>query len=118
MPFGLKNAGSTFQRLIDKVLSGLPSCWCYMDDLIVFSRTVKEHKEAIHEVLKRLRTAGLIYNPMKSKFFRSTIDFLSHNVSESGVHPLVKNTAKLSSFATPTDKPGLKPFLGLINYYR
>ena len=51
-------------------------------------------------------------------FFRSTIDLLGHNVLESGVRPLARNTTKLSSFSTPTDKTSLKRFLGLLNYYR
>ena len=117
MPFGLKNAGSTFQRLIDNVLAGLPFCWSYKDDLICFSRLVEEHKEAVCDVLKRLRMAGLIYNPTKSKFFHSTIDFLGHNVLESGFTPIAQNTTKLLSFATPTEKTTLKRFFGLLNYY-
>ena len=58
-----------------------------------------------------------MFNPAKSVFFRSTIDFLGHYISESGVCPLSRNTTKLSSFSTPTDKTTLKRFLGLINYY-
>ena len=84
----------------------------------MFSRLVKEHKEAVHEVLKQLRTAGLVYSPTKSKFFRSTIDFLGHKVLESGFTPIAQNTAKLSSFVTPTDLTTLMRFLGLLNFYR
>ena len=58
-----------------------------------------------------------MFNPAKLVFFRSTIDFLGHNVSESGVRPLSRNTTKLSSFSNPTDKTTLKRFLGLLNYY-
>ena len=118
MPFGLRNAGSTFQRVIDSVLAGVPNVFIYMDDILCFSRSVEEHEKTVRLVLQRLQDAGLVFNPGKSKFFRSTIDFLGHNVSDSGVRPLEKNTTRLSSFATPTDKTTLKRFLGLINYYR
>ena len=118
MPFGLKNAGSTFQSLIGSVLVVVPYCWSYMDDLLLYSRTNEEHEEAVREVLTRLRAARLVFNPNKSKLFRSTIDFLGHNISVSGITPIAQNTNKLSSFSTSADKTALKRFLGLLNYYR
>ena len=57
-------------------------------------------------------------NPLKSNFFRLTINFLGHQVSKSGITSIVHNTAKLSNFATLMDKTALKSFLGLLNYYR
>jgi len=65
MPFGLCNAGSTFQRLMDVVMSGLhlDVCLVYLDDIILFSRTVEEHLERLVRVLGRLRTAGLKLKP-------------------------------------------------------
>ena len=118
MPFGLRNTGSTFQRVIDSVLSGVKNVWAYMDDIMVYSRSIKEHEEAVCEVLQQLREVGLVFNPAKSILFCSSIDFLGHNVSESGIKLLSRNTTKLSSFSTPTDKATLKRFLGLLIYYR
>ena len=112
MPFGLRNAGSTFQQVIDSVLARVPNVFTYIDNILCFSRSVEEHEKTVRLVLQRLQDARLVFNPEKSKFFRSTIDFLRHNVSDSGVRPLVKNTTKLSSFSTPTDKTTLKPFTG------
>ena len=59
-----------------------------------------------------------MYNPLKSNFFCSTIDFLSHQILKSGITPITQNMAKLSNFANLTDKTALKRFLGLLNYYR
>ena len=55
MPMGLRNACATFQRLMDKVLSGLIGeiCFCYMDDIIVFSETVEDHLERVKLVADR-----------------------------------------------------------------
>ena len=92
--------------------------WAYMDDIMVYSRSIKEHKEAVCDVLQRLQEAGLVSNPAKSMLFQLSIDFLGHNVLESGIKTLSRNTTKLSSFSTPTDKSSLKQFLGLLNYYR
>ena len=47
MPFGLRNAGSTFQRVIDSVLSGVKNVWVYMDDIMIHSRSIDEHEEAV-----------------------------------------------------------------------
>jgi len=68
MPFGLCNAGSTFQRLMDVVMSGLhlDVCLVYLDDIILFSKTVDEHLERLVRVLDRLRTAGLKLKPEKN----------------------------------------------------
>ena len=61
MPMGLVNAGATFQRLMDIVLSGLlfESCLAYLDDIIIFSKDVKTHLEHLERVLKRLMSYGL-----------------------------------------------------------
>ena len=86
MPFGLKNAGSTFQRLIDSVLVGVKNVWSYMDDILIFSRSTKEHEEAVRQVLTRLRAAGLVFNPNKSRLFRSSINFLGQNITDLQKH--------------------------------
>jgi len=67
MPFGLCNAGATFQRLMDVVMSGLhlEVCLVYLDNIIVFSETVEEHLERLIRVLGRLKAAGLKLKPEK-----------------------------------------------------
>ena len=79
-------------------------------------RTTEKHEEAVREVLTRLRAARLVFNLNKSKLFCSTIDFLGHNISVSGITPIAQNTTKLLSFSTPADKAALKRFLGSLNY--
>jgi uncharacterized protein (UPF0262 family) len=61
MPMGLKNAGSTFQRMMDKVLDGLIGeiCYVYLDDIIIFSKGLKEHEERVKQVFDRLKKNGL-----------------------------------------------------------
>ena len=51
MPFGVRNAGATFQRLIDTVLANIPSVFCYMDDILVYSSNIQEHTADVREVL-------------------------------------------------------------------
>ena len=70
MPFGMCNAPATFQRLIEIVLAGLlwKNCFAYVDDLLICSQTFQEHLEHLHEVLARLRKAGLRLKASGKKF--------------------------------------------------
>ena len=70
MPFGLCNAPATFQRLMELVLSGLhwTSCLVYLDDIIIFSKTVNEHLRQLEEVLDCLRGAGLKQRQVNAKY--------------------------------------------------
>ena len=80
LPFGLCNAGATFQRLMQLALAGLS--WemvlVYIDDLIVHSRTFEEHLGHLKGVFDKLSVAGLKMSPKKCDFFRSEVVFLGH----------------------------------------
>ena len=54
MPFGLKNAPATFQRLINNVITGLNGCKAYIDDVILYSDTWEEHLQLIHDFFERI----------------------------------------------------------------
>jgi Reverse transcriptase (RNA-dependent DNA polymerase) len=62
MPFGLKNAGITFQRLMDRIFFGLPFCFVYLDDLLVASCDMAEHHPHLRQALQRLQENGLVIN--------------------------------------------------------
>jgi len=82
MPFGLCNAGATFQRLMDVVMSGLhlDVCLVYLDDIIVFSPDIATHLERIVRVLDGLHSAGLKLKPEKCTLFQRCFFFRSHCV--------------------------------------
>ena len=67
MPFGLANAPSTFQRLMQRVLQGLipEKCLDYVDDILVLGKTFAEHLQNFHDVFTQLRDAGLCLKPSK-----------------------------------------------------
>ena len=118
MPFGVRNAANTFQRLMDRVLDGLPFAFVYLDDILVASATRERHVADVREVLLRLKANGLVINPNKSEFCRLTVTYLGHQVSESGIAPLSKNTDALMEFPPPTTRRELQRFLGMLNFYR
>ena len=72
MPFGLCNAPSTLQRLMEFVLTGLQwsICLIYLDDVIIFSKNFDDHLRRMEELFGRLREAGLKLKPQKCRFFR------------------------------------------------
>lgn len=67
MPFGLKNAPATFQRLMDQVLTGLQGIevFVYLDDIVVFSSSLREHGIKVRKLLQKLRENGLSLQPDK-----------------------------------------------------
>jgi len=87
MPFGLCNAGATFQRLMDIVMTGLnlEVCLVYLDDIIVYSRTIDKHMERLIAVLTRLRHAGLKLKPEKCALLQKSVSFLGHVISDEGI---------------------------------
>ena len=120
MPFGLCNAPSTFQRLMQTVLAGLEwkSCFVYIDDILVCSRTFEEHIVHLQEVFERLRKANLKLKLAKCSFLCKCVQYLGHIISREGISPDPSKTSKVREFPVPTDVMRLRQFLGLASYYR
>ena len=87
MPFGLKNAGQTFQRMMDEILSDLDYLFMYMDGVLIASRSVEEHTEHFHELFRRLAAHDLVVSPAKCQFGQTKIEFLGHTITKDGVEP-------------------------------
>ena len=120
MPFGLTNAPATFQRLMEKVLSGLhwTTCLVYLDDILIFSATVEDHLVRLRDVLDRLKNAGLQIKPSKCHLMRKSIKYLGHVVSEHGIKTDPEKTRCVADWPTPSNAHELRQFLGLAGYYR
>ena len=89
LPFGLCNGPSTFQRLMEVVLSGLvwDTCFVYIDDVLVCSRTFEAHLQHLRQVFTRLREANLKLKPKKCLFLRDEVSYLGHVVTREGIRP-------------------------------
>ena len=120
MPFGLCNAPATFQRMLDILLAGLRwrSCLVYLDDIIVFSKSVDEHFKHLGEILAILRKAGLSLKLKKCNFFTKTVDYLGRVIRPGKLEVAEKNTAALKGFKEPRTQTQLRSFLGMCNVYR
>ena len=118
MPFGLCNAGQSFQRLMDSLFRDLPFVFIYVDDLIIASTTVEEHESHLVAVFERLHEWKLHIALEKCEFFVSEINFLGYTVSSSGITPTTEKIEALNNFALPTEYAGLRRFIGMIGFYR
>ena len=117
MPFGLKNAAQSFQRLMDGILRDVPFAFVYLDDILVASHSPQEHHQHLQQLFTLLSSNGLIINKAKCVFGADEIDFLGHHVSAAGITPLPDRIAALQNSSAPTDRTSLRRFLGMVNYY-
>ncbi|KAL1129484.1 hypothetical protein AAG570_012429 [Ranatra chinensis] len=120
MPLGLKNAPNTFQKMINEFNVGLSEDFiqAYMDDLIIFSKTLEEHKRHLDKVKRRLQEFGLKISADKSSFFLQEVKIMGHIVSEQGTRPDPEKVQAVRDLPEPTNLKGLRSFLGIVNFYR
>ena len=91
---------------------------CYLDDVIVFSKSFSQHLKRLRAVLTRIQQAGLKLKPSKCKFMKQQVGFLGHVLSEQGILPNPENIRKIIEWEPPKDVRQVRSFLGLGNYYR
>lgn len=120
VPFGLRNAPSTFQRVMDNILRGIANehCCVYLDDIIVFSTSLPEHIQRLESVFKRLRGANLKIQLTKTDFLKREIAYLGHIVTPEGVKPNPDKISAIKEYPIPKSTKEIKGFLGLLGYYR
>ena len=120
MPFGLKNAPATFQRLMQRVLGDLHlnGCVVYIDDIVIYSKTEEEHEILLRKVFQKIREAGLKLSPKKCRLFQREIKCLGHVVSAEGISCDPSKTVAVSTWPVPTTVKDVQKFLGFTGFYR
>ena len=120
MPFGLKNAPATFQRLMNSVLIGIQGlrCLVYLDDIVIYGSSLEDHNKRLTEVLQRLREANLKLQPDKCEFLRKEVNYLGHVISEDGISPDPAKLQAIRDFPEPQKVKDVQSFIGLAGYYR
>ena len=120
MPFGLCGAPATFQRLMNLILrkENWINCVIYLDDILIFGKTIEEHNHRLEMVLSRIKQAGLKLAPTKCKFMETEIKYLGHIINEEGVKTDPDKISSIKEWKIPGCKKELQTFLGFCNYYR
>ncbi|KAK3748130.1 hypothetical protein RRG08_030563 [Elysia crispata] len=114
LPFGLKSAAQTFQRLMDSVLQDIDSTFVYFDDILKASSTEKEHMDDLKAVFRRLIDHGLVIRLEKCLFGVSSLEFLGHQVSKKGSSPTQAKVKLIQTIPQPSTVKGLQEFLAML----
>ena len=120
LPFGLCNGPASFQAYINHALRGLLDNYCtaYMDDILIFSESLENHREHVKIVLQRLREHGLQVDISKCEFETTQVTYLGLIVSTKGISMDPKKVACVKEWPTPRSVRDVQSFLGFANFYR
>ena len=121
MPFGLKNAGKTFQRIMDRLFMDLVAknvVTVYQDDIVIKTYSDEEHWEVLKEVFSRLKKFNFKTNPKKCSFFYDNTKYVGFAINQDGVVPDPERTAGIDLMDIPLDVKQVQTFLGTLSFYR
>jgi len=118
MPFGLQNAPATFQHFINSVLHEFLDKFAsaYLDDIIIYSKSRKAHREHVTKVLAALQKAGLQIDINKCEFNTEETKYLGLIVSTNEIKMDPKKVAAVKDWKTPKNLKELQSFLGFANF--
>ena len=118
MPFGMRNAPATFQRVINYTIQDLEGTYAYLDDILVISDDWETHIRRLTKLFARLSEVSLTINLAKSVFGRAQVNYLGHVVGGGHTRPKQANVESILTFPTPSSRKSLLRFLGMVGYYR
>ena len=118
MPFGLKNAPSEFQNIMNDIFNPYSDfIIVYIDDILIFSKTIETHFKHLYLFEKIIIKNGLVISQTKMSLFQTNIRFLGHNIEQGKIIPINRSIEFASKFPDKiTDKTQLQRFLGSLNY--
>jgi len=118
-PFGLANAPSAFMRAMHRILGPYKKfAIAYLDDVLIFSRSLAEHKMHVDTILLAIRAAHLRLNERKCVFGATETSFVGFKVNLGGIHTQDRKIAAINDWPVPASTAQLRSFLGLAGYYR
>ncbi|GBG86929.1 hypothetical protein CBR_g44383 [Chara braunii] len=120
MPFGLTNAPATFQATMTNEFRAMLDRFVlvYLDDILVYSRTLEDHLGHLRRVLETLRRAKYKAKRDKCEFVRQELEYLGHFVTPEGISPLSDKIQAIQEWSEPRNVTDVRSFLGLTGYYQ
>jgi len=121
MFFGLTNSPATFQTMMDDIFEDLISegvVVVYLDDILIFTETLEEHRKVTRRVLELLEKHKLYLRPDKCEFEKTTVKYLGVIISHNSVSMDPVKIAGVTEWPAPTNKKEVQSFLRFTNFYR
>ena len=120
LPFGLQNAVAAYSRLVERALApcSKDQVLPYLDDVLVHTKTVKEHVQALKQVIECHAQAGLKIHPEKSELFKKKVMYLGHEISEHGLALPGESIEIIKNWVRPTTSKDVRSFCGRAGYHR
>ena len=119
MPFGLTNAPGSFQHFINDTIRDFFDIFCtaFLDDILIYSNTLKENKEHVRLVLERLSAAGIHLKPEKCRFHVQEVDYLGLVITPGGLKMQDDQVATIRDWEDHKNVKDVQSFLGFANFY-
>lgn len=120
LPFGLTNAPATFMHLMHQIFRPHLDSFVlvFLDDILVFSKSLEEHRQHVATVLELLKTNHLYAKESKCELFQTSVEFLGHIIDREGVHMMNDKVKAIMEWPAPKSIEEVRSFLGTIGYYR
>ena len=120
MPFRLTNAPATFQRFMNDIFSDLLDVCViiYLDNILIYSEDMTQHKEHIKEVLQCLPNNGLFTAMPKCEFYKESVEYLGFILSTDGLHTAQDKVQTILDWPKPWKVKDVQSFLGFCNFYQ
>lgn len=118
MPMGIRNAPAIHQRRVTSALRQWIGriCHVYLDDIVIWSQSIDEHKRNVEIILNALKHNKLYCNPKKTRLFCTEIRFLGHRISQEGIEADEGKADRIIQWPTPSSAKHVRSFLGLVRY--
>jgi hypothetical protein len=116
--FGVKSAPGIFQGIMDNMLAGLPFATAYLDDIVVVSRSLDDHRRHLHAIFNRINEYGFCVRLRKCSFFQPSIKYLGFIIDKDGPCADPQKVTAVANMPAPNNITTLRSFLGLFDYYQ
>ena len=118
MSFGLKNASSELQKIMNDIFNPYSKfSIVYIDDVLIFPQTIDQHFKHLHIFINIIKQNGLAISQTKINLFQTKIRFLGHNIHQGTIIPIDRSIEFANKFPNQIlDKTQLQRFLGCLNY--